>query len=142
MKTSFQHILVPVDFSDKNRAAIEVACQIAREHASRITLLHVIEFIDFPEDEEIKSFYEKLRKRSEREFDKLLQQFPGGEFDVTVDTIVNHRSKGVVLYAADNNVDLIVMSSHPFNPQQSSEGWGTISYQVAALCQCSIMLIK
>jgi nucleotide-binding universal stress UspA family protein len=142
MKTSFQHILVPVDFSEKNLAAMEVASQIAKENPARITLLHVIEFIDFPEDDEIKNFYEKLRKRSEAEFEKLLQQVDVDQFDVTVDTIVNHRSKGVVLYAADNDVDLIVMSSHAFHPQQSSEGWGTISYQVAALCQCSIMLIK
>jgi len=102
----------------------------------------VIEFIDFPNDEEIKNFYEKLRARSEKELEKLLALLAGEEMLVAVETIINHRSKGIALYAAENNVDLIVMSSHPFNPSQPSEGWGTVSYQVSALCQCSIMLIK
>ena len=142
MKTLFQHILVPVDFSEKNLSAIDVARRIARQGGARVTLLHVIEFIDFPDDDEIASFYDKLRAHSEQEMDKLLALFDGEAFDVGVETIVNHRSKGIALYAAENDVDLIVMSSHPFDPNRPTEGLGTISYQVSALCRCSIMLIK
>ena len=142
MNSLFQHILVPVDFTEKNLGAIDVARQLARPNGAKLTLLHVIEFIDFPEDDEITGFYEKLRTRSDQEMDKLLALFSGEEFDVGVDTIINHRSKGIALYAAENDVDLIVMSSHPFDPNQPSEGLGTISYQVSALCRCSIMLVK
>jgi nucleotide-binding universal stress UspA family protein len=142
METVFNHILVPVDFTKKNRAAIAAAGQLARQSDARISLLHVIEFIDFPDDDEISVFYDKLQKRSEAELDKLLTMFTDDEFDVTVDTVINHRSKGIVLYAADNDVDLIVMSSHPIDPAKRGDGWGTISYQVSALCHCSIMLIK
>ena len=142
MNSLFQHILVPVDFTEKNLAAIDVARQLARPNGAKLTLLHVIEFIDFPEDDEITGFYEKLRTRSDQEMDKLLALFSGEEFDVGVDTIINHRSKGIALYAAENDVDLIVMSSHPFDPNQPSEGLGTISYQVSALCRCSVMLVK
>ena len=127
MNPLFQHILVPVDFTEKNLAAIDVARQLARPNGAKLTLLHVIEFIDFPEDDEITGFYEKLRTRSDQEMDKLLALFSGEEFDVGVDTIINHRSKGIALYAAENDVDLIVMSSHPFDPNQPSEGLGTIS---------------
>lgn len=142
MNTVFQHILVPVDFNEKNLPAVEAAGQLARQYGARLTLLHVIEFIDFPEDEEIKNFYDRLRTRSEREMESLLPLVQGEGIEVMTETIVNQRSKGIVLYAAENEVDLIVMSSHPFSPDHPAEGWGTISYQVAALCQCSIMLIK
>ena len=142
MNNPFQHLLVPVDFTEKNLAAIDVARQLARQSEARITLLHVIEFIDFPVDDEITGFYEKLRTRSDQEMDKLLTLFAGEEFDVGVDTIINHRSKGIALYAVENEVDLIVMSSHPFDPKQPTEGLGTISYQVSALCRCSILLVK
>ena len=141
METVFKHILVPVDFTEKNTAAIAAAAQLARQCDARISLLHVIEFIDFPDDDEITSFYDKLRDRSESELEKLLTLFDEDEFDVTVETIINHRSKGIVSYAVDNDVDLIVMSSHPIDPKRS-EGWGTISYQVSAVCHCSIMLVK
>ena len=143
METIFNHILVPVDFTEKNRAAIVAARQLASQSDARISLLHVIEFIDFPEgDDEISSFYDKLRTRSEKELDHLLESFADDDMDVTVETIINNRAKGIVLYASDNDVDLIVMSSHPIDPGQRSDGWATISYQVSALCHCSIMLVK
>ena len=142
METLFNHILVPVDFTEKNLAAIAAAGQLARQCDARVSLLHVIECIDFPDDDEIASFYEKLRERSENELDKLLELFSKEDFDVTVETMINNRVKGIVLYAAQNDVDLIVMSSHPIDPSIRSDGWGTISYQVSALCHCSIMLVK
>jgi nucleotide-binding universal stress UspA family protein len=142
MENLFSHILVPVDFSEQNLAAIAAAMQLARHNDARITLLHVIEFIDFPEDDEIAGFYEKLRARSERELDRLQATVGERDVQVRVDTIINHRSRGIALYAVDNQVDLIVMSSHAVNPVRGGEGWGTISYQVSALCPCSIMLVK
>jgi nucleotide-binding universal stress UspA family protein len=142
METLFDHILVPVDFTDKNRAAIALAQQLARQSDSRITLLHVIEFIDFPDDDELSNFYEKLQARSEKELDNLLELFADGDLDVTVETVINHRCKGIVMYAVDNDVDLIVMSSHPIQPNQRSGGLATISYQVSAVCHCSIVLVK
>jgi len=140
MNNLFQHILVPVDFTPKNQAALSVAEQLAVQNAARVSLLHVIEFIDFPEDDEISDFYDKLRVRSTSQLDKLVSGLDPS-IDVTIDTIVSHRSQGIVTYAIDNSVDLIVMSSHPIEPSRRS-GWGTISYQVSALCQCPIMLVK
>ena len=143
MEPLFHHILVPVDFTEKNRAAVELAQQLARQSDARVSLLHVIEFIDFPEDdEEISNFYDKLQARSEKELDNLLEMFTDDDLDVIVETIINHRCKGIVLYAVDNDVDLIVMSSHPIAPDQRGGGLATISYQVSAVCNCSIVLVK
>ncbi len=143
MKTLFNHILVPVDFTKKNEIAIAAAQELARQSAARLSLLHVIEFIDFPDDdEEIASFYEKLQRRSEQELDNLLKLFKDDSLDVSVETVINNRAKGIALYAAENDVDLIVMSSHPVSPEKRGHGWTTISYQVSAICQCSILLVK
>ena len=142
MATMFNHILVPVDFSEKNQVAIAAAQELAKLSAARVSLLHVIEFIDFPDDEEISNFYEKLKSRSEQELDKLLRLFTENKLDVSVETIINNRVKGIAVYAAENEVDLIVMSSHPIDPEKRHSGWTTISYQVSAICHCSIMLVK
>lgn len=142
MASMFNHILVPVDFSEKNEVAIAAAQELAKLHAARVSLLHVIEFIDFPDDDEISNFYEKLRHRSERELDNMLNLFTDSTLDVSVETIINNRVKGIALYAAENDVDLIVMGSHAINPEKRTQGWTTISYQVSAICQCSVMLVK
>lgn len=40
---AFEHLLVPVDFSEHSKRAVEQAGELARRSAARITLLHVIE---------------------------------------------------------------------------------------------------
>ena len=140
MNSLFQHILVPVDFTPKNQTALSAAEQIAIQNGASVSLLHVIEFIDFPDDDEIADFYAKLQSRSAEELDKLVDQLDS-EINPTVETIINYRSEGIVAYALENAVDLIVMSSHPIDPKRRI-GWGTISYQVSALCHYPIMLVK
>lgn len=39
----FRHILFPVDFSERSRAALPFVLSMARRHGARVTLLHVIE---------------------------------------------------------------------------------------------------
>jgi nucleotide-binding universal stress UspA family protein len=142
MDLTIDHILVPVDFTEKNEEAIRVAQQVAKQNRSRITLLHVIESIDFPEDEEIAGFYSKLEDRAATEMDRLVDLFSEKELDVSVVTVVNNRCQGIVLYAVDNAVDLIVMNSHAIRDPRDRHGLATISYQVSVLCPCSVMLVK
>ena len=52
----FKRILVPLDFSSKNSAALETALDLARQNGSRIFLLHVIEPVDYIPAVELKSF--------------------------------------------------------------------------------------
>ncbi len=41
----FQHVLVPVDFTEKNRRALEIAINLAQIGAGTVSMLHVIELI-------------------------------------------------------------------------------------------------
>ena len=59
----FQSILVPVDFTDKNWSALDIAFETAVHNKATVTLLHVIEVIDdgdFDDDPDVKEFYRRL----------------------------------------------------------------------------------
>jgi nucleotide-binding universal stress UspA family protein len=143
MQSSFDHILVPVDFTEKNAAAIAVAKRLAQQSSARVSLLHVIESLeDAGDDDEIQKFMERMEARSSAQLQRLLDHFSDCDLEVTPATIIHHRSKGIVLYAVENAVDLIVMGSHPIDPAAVRDSWATISYQVSLLCPCSILLIK
>ena len=45
----FDHILVPVDLTDRNSRALAAAARLAGDDAE-VTLLHVIETLDLPFD--------------------------------------------------------------------------------------------
>ena len=47
----FKHILVPVYLTPKNRAALEIAFELAVENKARVSLLHVTEKIELPGEE-------------------------------------------------------------------------------------------
>ncbi len=47
MSSLFSHILVSVDFTEKNHAALRAAKQLAHQNQARVTLLHVIETIEY-----------------------------------------------------------------------------------------------
>ena len=66
----FDHVLVPVDLTDRNRRALEAASRLAGEDGE-VTLLHVIETLDLPFDE-LEDFYQRLHDRAQVEMDQMV----------------------------------------------------------------------
>jgi nucleotide-binding universal stress UspA family protein len=46
--SQFQHILVPIDFSDSSQRALDVAVGLAQSENATLTLVHVYEFPNYP----------------------------------------------------------------------------------------------
>ncbi|MBS0262845.1 MAG: universal stress protein, partial [Planctomycetes bacterium] len=60
MLPRFKNILVPVDFTEKNLAAVDIAFEMAVSNHARVTLLHVIETLDGGVDDDLEQFYRRL----------------------------------------------------------------------------------
>ena len=78
MSTRFHKILVPVDFVDHNRTALDVALEFGTNQGATVTLLHVIEAIDegdLDEDPEVREFYQRMENRSVGELASMRQRF-------------------------------------------------------------------
>lgn len=138
----FQHVLVPVDFSSKNKRAMEIVLDIAGAGKSRVSLLHVIEIIEDATMEEFKDFYAGLQKKAEKKMAGLVALMQKHELQVTDKIVFGNRVQEILKYAADNEVDLIVMSSHKLHLEEPSRDWGTISYKIGILSQCPVLLVK
>ena len=138
----FKHILVPLDFTRKNAAALRIALSLAKQNGSRITLLHVVETIDYAEDEEIAAFYETLKKRARARLETCAERFKEAKIPVAEKIVIGKTGRGIVSYALRKGVDLIVLSSHKVKLNKQPKGWATLSYQVSILSQCPVMLVK
>jgi len=141
----FQNILVPVDFTAKNWAALDVAFETAVHNKAAVTLLHVIEVIDegdLDDDPDVKEFYTKLEDRSKRELESMGQRFVEADIDIRQKIRFGKRAGEIVKYSDDHAFDLIVMSSHTLEPKNRTSTIVTLSYQVSLLCRCPILLVK
>ncbi len=140
--TMFKRILVPLDFSSKNAAALETALDLARQNGSRIFLLHVIEPVDYIPAVELKSFYRELERAAKAKMKILAKKHVDGDIPMQQDLIYGHRARKIVEHARDQEIDLIVLSSHKVNPDDPAKSWGTLSHKVAILSQCPVLLVK
>ena len=138
----FRHILVPLDFTEKNLAALNIAFDLAVMNHAVTTLLHVVEEIQGDQDAEVQQFYDRLRNRAEAELETLSQRFDEAGLIVERKVRIGKRLKEIVIDSVDRNVDLIVMSSHKPDFTNPLETWNTLSYQVSVLCPCPVLLVK
>ena len=138
----FKHVLIPVDFTSKNAAAIAVASELARQDGAEVTLLHVIETVENIPVKEMKSFYDQLERKASRNISKLRKAFFSSRRGSHVAVIFGKRANEIVKFAAKKSVDLIVMSSHKPNLNNRSRDFGTISHRVAIIAPCAVLLVK
>jgi nucleotide-binding universal stress UspA family protein len=138
----FQHILIPVDFSERNRNAMDVACDMAKRSAARITLIHVIETIEYISVTEMRDFYNRLERSARQGMAELSESFAVQSIPVENVIVLGRRHDEIIRYAMDNHVDLILMSSHRVDADRPAANFGSISYRVAVLAPCAVLLLK
>lgn len=139
----FEHILIPVDFSKKNEAALDVALDLAGQFDSQLTLLHVIERIEHLDDEELRDFYDMLEKRATDNLESMAQRAVAQ--GIRVDRVIEYgkRAYEIVRYAQDHDVQLVLLSSRKVDlTKPVSANLGTLSHQVSIFCQCPVLMVK
>jgi universal stress protein A len=142
MQTPYQHLLIPVDFTEENERALEVAQHLAQPGATKVTLLHVIETIDYVADEEVEQFYKMLTQRAKSRLDEMVPRFRDAKIEVQGKVLMGKRARGIVGFVVQNQVDLVVLSSHRVNLNEPPKGLGTLSHQVSILSPCDVLLVK
>jgi nucleotide-binding universal stress UspA family protein len=138
----FRHLLVPVDFTEKNEAAIGIAIETARRDGAEVVLLHVIETIDHMEFDEMADFYRKLETRAAAKLAVLAERFTSAGVRARYEILFGKRAESILRSAAGAPTDLIVLSSHRVDREHPALGLGAISYQVAIVARCPVLLVK
>jgi nucleotide-binding universal stress UspA family protein len=131
-----------VDFSERNRAAMDVARDLAKQSAARITLIHVIETIEHISVTEMSDFYNRLERSARQGMAELSEGLSEQSIPVEKVILLGKRHDEIIKYAIENHVDLILMSSHRVDPDRPAANFGSISYRVAVLSPCAVLLLK
>ena len=138
----FKRILVPVDLTQKSQRAVDLAHEFAAQSGAEVILLHVIETIEHVAFDELKPFYERLEKSAQNGLQEFSERFVSDKLKIDQALVYGHRTEEIVHYAVENGVDLILMASHRIDPDRPRRDWSTISYAVAVMSPCPVLLVK
>lgn len=139
----FRKLLVPVDFTEKNEAALGSAVEIASgSEGAQVTLLHVIETIEHIEFEEMGDFYRGLEARAAAKLFQMEEKLKKAGVPARHEVVYGKRAEAIVRYAEEHETDLMILSSHKVDRDHPALGWGTISYRIAIVARCPVLLVK
>ena len=127
----FERILVPVDGSKHGRRAVEMTIELAKCHESSVFLLHVIRDLSLPKEimsmirtgEVTESRMEILQDSAEIILDSARERFQeAGITEVRGEYIIGDPASRILEYAAENNVDLVVIGHRGLGPSEGLLG--------------------
>lgn len=136
----FERILIPVDLTEKNAEAVERALAVA-EPAAEVVLLHVVERIE-DDEPELEEFYRRLTERARGGLAALAARVAASGRAARSEVVVGRRVEEIVTAAERVGADLLVLGSHPLALDGGLLDGLTISYRVALLASCAVLLVK
>jgi universal stress protein A len=138
----FQHILVPVDYTEKNRNVLEMAINLARSEQGLVSVLHVIELVHATPVEEFEAFYAPFEDQAAQKMAELVAPYDQATVELEQKIIYGNRVQAILRFAQEQGVDLIIMNSHKIDWHEPAQGWGTISHKVSIMADCPVLLVK
>jgi universal stress protein A len=142
---ALRSILVPIDFSDCSRKALQYAVPLARQFGSRLMLVHVMpvhyfvgsEFgpVDVPVPEV------ELRENSERALERLSREEIGAAVPVATRVCRGQPVQEIVAVAREERVDLILLSTHGHTGLKHVL-LGSVTENVVRYAPCPVLVVR
>ena len=145
MRTQIKNILVPIDFSEKSKNAMNLAAQMAIRHEAKLILLHIcptFNLIDRTGKQVIgaETLQENLTN-AEEELDELKVDLQI-DHNISIQTIIKTENivDGINELVQTENVDLVVIGTG--GKQNLKQLFlGSNSYNVLLNADCSVILV-
>lgn len=109
-------ILLPTDFSDTARHALDYACELARRFDASVHLLHVVADPMQNWAVEAMPVVSDLADRWKAEAERRLEAVRLDGLQTVRAVRVGHAFVEILQYAGDNAIDMIVMGTHGRGP--------------------------
>jgi len=138
---TLRRILAPTDFSEYSTEAIGYACALADKFDSELHLLHVLEVHASSTPVFAGGMALTPRVRESREAaEKALQQVAPGREAVRT-TVEGPAFLGIIRYAKENDIDLIVMGTHG-RSGLAHVIIGSVAERVVRKAPCPVMTVR
>jgi nucleotide-binding universal stress UspA family protein len=142
-KAIISKILVAVDGSDESMYAADLATSLSKEHNAELYALHVIHAdIDLFGPHETSEFITSMKNEGETYLNKVKLKANQKNIQIKTEIISSMNISGGILdYAEENNIDLIVIGT------RGRSGFkrlllGSVASHVITYAHCPVLVVK
>ena len=144
----FKRIIVPIDFSDCSKRALEYAAATARAHSSKLTILHVFEesfvkpYVNAANsEEEANEIIKEIERVNDSKYDEFLKTIGLEGVDYEKLLIKGIPETEIVEIAMEQQANLIVMGTHGRSGIKHLL-IGSTAEEVVRTVHCDIIIVK
>jgi len=131
-----KRMLVPVDFTPASKVSAKYACQLAREHRSQLTLLHVIK----PPQGESAADLECLKRGVEESLAEMVH-CEARPSTVEVEAQFGSVVPCILNAAAEEKFDLMVLGVHTYPGLLNRLRW-QVAYELVRQAPCPVLTVR
>lgn len=145
-KIDLSRILVPIDFSDHAKKALQYAIPFAEQFKSSIDLLYVVEPTIYPADFSFgqvgfPSVEDELRERGAEELKSLIQKEIGTRVEARCAVRTGKAFNEIDQYARDESIDLIIIATHGHSGVEHVL-FGSTAEKVVRYAPCPVLVVR
>lgn len=145
-RIDLNRILVPIDFSEHSKRALQYAIPFAQQFKASIDLLYVVEPTVYPADFSFgqvgfPAIEEELRKRGAEELDELLGKEIGGRVMAKRAIRTGKAFYEINQYARDEKMDLIIIATHGHTGIEHAL-FGSTAEKVVRKAPCPVLVVR
>jgi universal stress protein A len=142
----FKRILVPIDFSDYSKHALNYAISVATTFASELFLVYVVEPAVYPADlgfgqVTLPNIEQELAERGKSELEELVRTRVGATLRCTTVVRIGKPFQEIIQAARQEKVDLIVIATHGHTGVEHLIFGGTTE-KVVKKAPCPVMIVR
>ena len=145
-KIELDRILVPIDFSEHSRKALQYAIPFAQQFKASIDLVYVVEPTVYPADFSFgqvgfPAIEDELRKRGGEELDDLLRHEIGKRVKAKRAIRTGKAFYEILQYAKEEAIDLIIIATHGHTGIEHAL-FGSTAEKVVRKAPCPVLVVR
>lgn len=143
---SIKKILVPIDFSEHSKNALQYAISFAKQYNAELILVYVVEPTIYPADFSfgqiaVPNIEHDLRERGEAELKQLVQTQIGEALPARTLVLTGKPFLEIIQTADEENVDLIIIATHGHTGVEHILFGGTAE-KVVRKAPCPVLVVR
>ncbi len=141
-----RRVLVPIDFSEHSKNALQYAVSFARQFSSELVLVYVVEPAIYPADFSfgqvaLPNIENELRERGKEELEQLVKAHIGTSLPARTMIRTGKPYLEIVTAAAEENADLIIIATHGHSGMEHLLFGGTAE-RVVRKAPCPVLMVR